>query len=440
MAGHSRNSKGLSDAWVVLGVTFITIALTQGTRSAYAVFMEPLAIEFGWNRATLSMPPAIAMAAFALTQPAVGRAIDTVGCKRAIFAGVILLGMSSLMLVWATQVWHFALLAGILTGIGAGASSALTCSVLLSGWFPARRGFALGIASSGISVGQAILAPSLALTIIYLGWRAGFGITALLLIGVNLPLVWLLLKEPNPADLLPLAEESRPVSRESHRTQGSIWREGLSSASFWWLNLGYFVCGFTDFFIYNHLVIYARDLGYSETTAASGMSVVAVSGIVGTLVTGAWSDKTSPKILMGWSYVSRALGFVLLGFAAVNPGAFFAFSFLTGASFLATIPLTAMITRTIFGQRFMGTFYGIVSLSHQVGAAAGIYLGGLMFDIFRSYGTIFALGAILLIAAAIMSFLIREEPLPLIRRQPFPGVGPIAEQPRTTPTGSPPIL
>lgn len=434
MLGHSGNSRESRYAWVVLVVSFLTIALTQGTRSAYGVFMEPLTMEFGWNRATVAMPPAIAMIAFAVTQPMVGRAIDIAGSRCIIAVGVLLLGFSSLMLVWATRAWQFALLAGVLTGIGAGGSGSLPNSVLISGWFPRRRGFALGIVSSGISVGQAILAPLLALVIIAFGWRCGFGVTAVLLIVVNLPLAWFLLRDPKspsvrspssfparrpsshpidepfPSESSAVESEKRDVSLRRGETRGTLWWDGLLVPSFWWLNLSYFVCGFTDFFIYNHLVIYARDLGYFEMTAASAMSVVAVAGIVGTLVIGAWSDRASPKNLMGWSYVSRAVGFVLLGFAVGTPISLFVFSFVTGASFLATIPLSAVITRRLFGQHLMGTFYGIVSLAHQVGAAAGIFLGGLVFDASGSYEVLFALGATLLVAAAIMSFLIREEP------------------------------
>ena len=49
------------------------------------------------------------------------------------------------------------------------------------------------------------------------------------------------------------------------------------------------------------------------------------------------------------------------------------------------MPLTSALVASIFGPKYMATLYGFVFLAHQIGAFAGVWMGGRVYDLYGSY-------------------------------------------------------
>jgi MFS family permease len=313
--------------------------------------------------------------------------------------GLLVWGLSILSLPIAGKLWQFVLLVGLLGGLGAGATGLVPNSITVSQWFQRKRGLALGIASTGISVGSIALNPLLAWIVLMSGWRTGYLLLGGLILLFDLPLIAFFLR--NSPDH---ASQAKIPALAFRKVIGA----GLYVPSVWLIGFTHFTCGISDFFIINHLIIYAQGIGFSTLTGAWTLSIFLVSGILGTVILGGLSDRTSPKVLLGIGYFSRALGLFLLGFAVKGKLSLFLFGAIVGFSSLSTIPLITSLTRLLFGQRLMGTVYGLFSMLHHTGAGIGTFLGGLIFDISGSYSSAFLLISIQLAMAGVASLLIRQ--------------------------------
>lgn len=381
-------------AWMVLAVSFLTLFLAQGSRISYGMFMEPLIAEFGWTRTAASLPATINLLVYAITQPFIGNMVDAWGPRKVILVSLLLLGFGQLAASFTSSLWLFVLLLGLVSGLGVGGSGTVPTSVLVSQWFDQRRGFAMGVCSAGISLGQMVLAPVIVLVVSTAGWRIGLGMLGLLILCFNLPLVRWGLRGDN-------------TRAADNVTFVGSWREvgkAVRAYPFWAGMLPYFTCGFTVFFVYGHLALYARDLGFSMMLAGLAFSLVAAVSILGTVVMGSLADRWDTSYLLAINYFSRSLGFFVLAFAVSNSLMLVVGAAVIGVSFLATIPLTALQMRQQYSPLLMGTFYGLASAAHQFGAALGTMLGGMSFDMLGGYQVILAGGGIMLVFASLLSF------------------------------------
>lgn len=95
----------------------------------------------------------------------------------------------------------------------------------------------------------------------------------------------------------------------------------------------------------------------------------------------------------------------------ITPLSVILFSVGMGALWLATVPLTSGLVAHIYGLRYMGTLYGIVFFSHQLGSFLGVWLGGRMYDITGNYTMVWWVGVGVGAFSAIVHLPIRERVL-----------------------------
>lgn len=71
-----------------------------------------------------------------------------------------------------------------------------------------------------------------------------------------------------------------------------------------------------------------------------------------------------------------------------------------GLLWLSTVPLTAGLVATMFGTKHMGSLYGLVFLSHQIGAFSGALLGGLIYAAYGNYDIVWLATVVLALLSA----------------------------------------
>lgn len=393
-------------AWVIVALAFFALAVGMGARSTIGLVVHPWEGEFGWDRAAVSLTASLGLLAYGLAQPLAGRWADRYGPRAVFTASLALLGVATVAVGFIQSLWQAYLVFGIvLMGAGAGVSN-VTGAVAVARWIKGKKALAIGIIMAGAAAGQLVLVPAIAALMKAQGWRTAFVWSGAAVLAVAVPLVFLFTRDDPPGS----AEARAAQDRADGRPQpfSTLARQ----KNFWWLMGSFWVCGATTAGLIDpHLIPYAEDVHIDTVTAATAFGVLGAFNVIGTLFAGAVSDRWGHKWVLGWVYAARAVTLVALPFVR-EPVLLFAFAVTFGLVDFATVPPTTALSTTLFGRRSGGTVVGLVSLSHQIGSAMGSYAGGLVHDLAGSYVLFFLAGAALCVAAAAMSWAIREEPFP----------------------------
>ena len=162
---------------------------------------------------------------------------------------------------------------------------------------------------------------------------------------------------------------------------------------------------------------YLMDKGMGPREAGIALAVISLANIIGTYLSGYLGGLMRRKYLLSVIYLVRSAAMILFVALPVNEVTVYAFSFVMGLIWLGTVPLTNGLVSQIFGVRYITTLFGIVFFGHQLGAFLGVWLGGYVFDLTKSYDPLwFGSIALGLLAAALHmpindANVVRDEPL-----------------------------
>jgi len=162
---------------------------------------------------------------------------------------------------------------------------------------------------------------------------------------------------------------------------------------------------------------YLMDKGMGPREAGIALAVISLANIIGTYLSGYLGGLMRRKYLLSVIYLVRSAAMILFVALPVSEVTVYAFSFVMGLIWLGTVPLTNGLVSQIFGVRYITTLFGIVFFGHQLGAFLGVWLGGYVFDLTKSYDLLwFGSIALGLLAAALHmpindANVVRDEPL-----------------------------
>lgn len=382
-------------AWHIVAASFLISLLGAGTRFAAGPFMAPMMADFGMSHTQFSAVVASSLLLYGLFMPVAGRLADLYGSRTVLSVGGVLLSASLALTAGASSPAVFVLAYAGLSSLGFAATSHVALSAVIGRWFVVRRGLAMTFLSSGAMSGIAIMVPLSAALIARIGWRA----TLLVIAGVILVAVLAgAAVIGRDAPLAPGARAGAAVGEPPRRD----WRGALTAGPFWLLVLSFFTCGFSMNLLGTHGVPMLETHGFSTMTAAFGIGLIGLVSVFGSLVIGAASDRLGRRAFLALIYAVRGGGFFGLLIAS-SQWELYLVTALGGLVWAGSSALTSAITADLFGVESVGTLFGLIFLGHQVGAAAGSYLGGWALDTFGSYTLPFLTAALLLFGAAILA-------------------------------------
>lgn len=265
-----------------------------------------------------------------------------------------------------------------------------------------RRGMAFGIVTAGGSVGQFLLVPATQMAVEAFGWRGAllFGaalvsLTVFLAIGIS----------GRPDGARPAAPSTPSAGGESLM---AALRLAAGHPGYWLLNLGFFVCGFHVAFLQTHLPAFLTDQQIDPAVGARALALIGLFNIFGSYVFGLSADRLRKKYVLAGIYFGRAA--VIVAFLAVpfTPLSATLFACAMGFLWLGTVPLTSGLVGQIFGVRYLSTLFGIVFMSHQIGAFFGAWGAGLVFAWTGSYDTAWSVSIVLALIAGLANLPIRD--------------------------------
>ncbi|MGH3326418.1 MAG: MFS transporter [Streptomycetales bacterium] len=389
-ADVKRSASG-AYAWVILAISVLIVFLVSGARSGFTVFVAPMERELGWDRASVSAAAALNLAVYGATQPLAGIFTSRFGVKRVLIGGTTLVATGFGGLFWVDSVWYLSLFYGVIFGIGISFASLIPASVLVARWFSHRQGLTQGMVAAARPAGQILFVPVVAALILGFGWRTSYLLTGLF-VALAIPLIYWLVRE-RPSGESNGSARSPPIGTDAELENHHRLHTAQRSFVFWALAVGFFTCGFTDQFVALHLVPFAEGAGVPGVAAANLFALLSAAGVFGSLVSGWLSDVFSPKHCLVLAYGLRVLAFPMLLLFMVEANVLWLVSFaiIFGLTFIANMAPAVRIVRDTYGMEATGRLIGWLLFGHQIGGAAGTYLGGLIYKETHSYELAFIL-------------------------------------------------
>lgn len=405
-------------SWIILIITFFSIIVAGIVRSSSGVFIVPFENEFGWDRSVISLAFAISLFLYGLSGPFMAALIEVLGLKKMMVFAMSTLLAGVFLTFFMEHEWQLILIWGIIIGLGSGLFLTVLSPYVANRWFEKRRGLAVGILTASTATGQLVLLPVLAIIIENYSWRWAIGLIMVLSL-IMLAIILLFMKNnPKEVGILPygLEEESQEANLVQKKNPIVMAFQSLIEAvrvkEFWLLAGSFFICGLsTSGLIGTHFISYCISFGLPVVTAASLLSFMGIFDLIGTTVSGWLSDRFDNRWLLFWYYGLRGASLVLLPFALQEGSIILLiiFSVFYGLDWIATVPPTISISRQVFGIEKSGIVYGWIFASHQAGAAAAAYGGGLIFKIFSSYTWAFFLAGIFCVLGSLFVILIKKQ-------------------------------
>ncbi|MDO9378941.1 MAG: MFS transporter [Nocardioidaceae bacterium] len=411
-----RRRTRLHPAWAVAAVAFVALLGAAGFRAAPGVLIVPLHDEFGWSTSLMSTAVGVNLVLYGLTAPFAAALMDRFGVRRVAATALVLVALGSGLTLWMTAAWQLVLLWGVLIGLGTGSMALVFAATIANRWFVQKRGLVMGILTAAGATGQLVFLPVMAVLADTVGWR-GASLTVAVAALAVVPLVLLVMRDrPQDLGLRPygaaddVPDPPPPDPSGAARRAVRALREASRTKTFWALAVGFAICGATtNGLVGTHFIPSAHDHGMPQTTAAGLLAVVGIFDIVGTIASGALTDRIDPRYLLVGYYVFRGVGLAVLPFLlsdVIRPS-IVVFVVIYGLDWVATVPPTAALCREAFGES--GTLvFGWVFASHQVGAAIASVVAGVVRDTTGEYTFAWFGAAGLCAVAAFVSLAVRR--------------------------------
>src|SRR5713101_7338807 len=344
--------------WLVVSAAFAVTFVGFGCAYTFSAFVEPLQRDFGASRGSVSLVFSLAGFLYFGLGIVSGPLADRFGSRRLAVAGMVLTGLGVMAASAARSLTEVYAAYGLGVGLGVGCAYVPAIGAVQR-WFVRRRGFASGLAVSGIGVGTLVMPPLASFLIESLGWRGAYLVLGALAAAVGGGLALLIENDPRDGGLGPDGDPPQ-LGNQAARSEGASVSEAIRSRRFISLYAACLICSFGVFVPFVHLVPYAQDHGVAPASA-----IWVVSANV-------------------WSLA--------------------AFAFIYGVFYGGWVAVLPAVVMDLFGGRNVSGLIGILYTSMAFGTLIGPSAAGFAFDLSRSYTLpILASAGANIVAAAIVA-------------------------------------
>jgi len=396
----------------ILIAASLVLLISFAIRASFGVFQIPIANDLGWFRTEFSLAIAIQNLAWGIATPLFGAFAEKLGDRKAVVVGVLVYALGLALSSMASTATSHQLLE-ILVGVGiAGTGFGVILGVVGRAASDETRSLALGITTAAGSAGQIVGPPLTQYLLNATTWQTVF------LMYAGVILLALL--------ALPFMKAPPRVSAQGlEQSLSKILNIAVRDPSYALIFIGFFSCGFQLAFVTAHFPAFVTEacatidpngilakMGVRDTAdlGAVSIAVIGIFNIIGTVTAGALGGRFSKRLLLASIYFARTLLFAWFILTPMTSVTVIIFSIFIGSLWLATVPLTSGLVAYIYGLKYMGTLYGLVFLSHQIGSFVGVWLGGDFYDRFGSYEIVWWVGVGTGLLSAIVHLPVKEMP------------------------------
>jgi sugar phosphate permease len=407
--------------WFIVGILFFISIIDGGFTYIFSAFLKPLSQEFGWTRAQTAGAFSLYLLAAGLTLPFWGWLADHKGVRLVFLLSALIDGVALLLLSGVRSLAMFYVLYFFL-GIGLGGIGPTTVGKMITQWFVAKRGRAMGIALIGAGAGGLILVPLAGFLIEEFNWRIAYQGLAALALGGMLPLVWFFLTDsPAEKGLTPLGQGQQPQPSPETVREAAIapgdWslKEALCTSTFWLLGVAFCFGLMAALAVTAHQVAFLQDAGLTLESASTVAGLTLGMSMGGRFFVG-WASENARHLhrILALCLVMQATGVGL--FLTLPPTDFWTlvlFVPLFGLGYGGLVVLWPLTVARDFGTRAFGAIAGVLgTVAASFGGAVGPVVVGFMYDSTGNYFYAFLFCSGLLLLGAGAAF-VTTEPQPV---------------------------
>lgn len=391
--------------WVIATCAAVLLLVTNGmTLGGLSVYDEALLETLQQNagresmRGELNVRALITFWGSGLLAPLAGALADRIGVRPLMVVGLLLLAsgcfaygtVETLGQIYAIHVMLALTLAccGLVVNV-----------MLVSKWFVRNRGFAIGIALAGTSLGSATLAPVNAWLIGVVGWRDAFQWAAVMPL-LLVPVVLFVLRE-RPANLGSELNDM-PTSTDAIGPQlGMEFGAALRTRNFWILALVAMCTFYSILGMSSHLYLHMRGEGFAPQVAALGQTVMFATGLGGKIGSGLLADKFGRRPIFTGTLALMCAGAWMI--SATTENAVWIALLLFGLGWGGLYTLLQLLAADCFGVRHLGKILGTITVLDTFGGGLGPFVTGALYDWYGSYHVSFIIIAGLVTIALVLS-------------------------------------
>ena len=398
--------------WVITGLVFLNLGMAYGAQYSFGVLFPAMIEEFKWNRQSLAGAFSLYAFLYSFLGIILGRWVDRFGPRVVLTAGSVCLGMGSGLISQVRAPWHLYVVYGLLASWGMSAAY-MTANPTVVKWFVEKRGMALGIAQSGLGIGIVFIPPLTGTLIGVFGWRNACMILGAMVFAVLFTTSFFLIGHPEKVGLLPDGRRVyEPVGPGRENLQSILnevsWSaaEAIRTRSFWVLTAIFFCTWLMVFLPLVHLVIFTLDIGLSRNAAFVALSFLGASSTVGRLIMGYISDRMGRKRTLGLNLTLQVFTWIWIMYTD-NTWMLIVFAIFYGFSYGGVSAVFPAIVGDYFGRLKAASVIGAIFTIAGIAAAFGPIVGGIIYDLTKSYQLAFLLGALTNLFSLLLLFLSR---------------------------------
>jgi MFS family permease len=378
--------------WTVVASAFVIMFVMFGAAYSFTAFFASLQQAFAASRGDVSLAFSIAVPLFYLIGAVSGPLADRFGARATCLFGIAIGGSGLIFAATAAALWQVYVGFGLGLGLGIGFSFVPSIAAVQR-WFVIRRGFASGLAVSGIGFGTLIMPLLAAELIAWTDWRGAWIVFGLLILFVGGAAAFFSDNSPERHGALPDGGVIGFGARAgAGAAEGASLGEAVTSRAFILLYLSLVAIWIGASVPFAHLVPYAEDHGLSHGAAVAIFGFVGIGSIAGRFAFGGAADRFSRRRLLAATFAGIALMQVWL-LAATTAWQLSVFALVFGACYGGFVALYPALAVDYFGRRNASGIIGVLYTGGAVGSFLGPLLAGNAFDIFGSYTIPIAVGA-----------------------------------------------
>jgi MFS family permease len=391
--------------YVVVIAAFLIMTISWAAYNSFGIFFTPMSKNFGWDRAITSGAFSLSMFIYGVLGIVVGAINDRFGPRILLTFCGILLGLGYLLMSQVSTVWQLYLFLGLIIRVGmSGVWVPLLSTV--ARWSVRRQTLMSGVVVAGVSIGGLIGPPIISHLIAAYDWEVSYiiiGITVMLVIVIA---TQFLRNAPSVIGQLPQVKNKENRQSASLVTNSFSFKEAVRTTQFWLLFGLLFCFGYALYGIIVHIVPHAIDLKISAVIAAGILAVRGAVSIFGNYILGSLADKIGNRQIFIFGFVMFTGAFLLLFFTE-QKWMLYLFIVILGFAGGGMAASESPITASLFGLSSHGLIYGVVHVGFTLGAAAGPFVMGYIFDQTDSYQLAFLTCVVFSIIGALLTIIIK---------------------------------
>lgn len=394
--------------WRIVAGAFILLFCSTGTQFyTFPVFFEAIVNDTGWARAQTAAALSVGMFISGITGMVIGGLLRKTSVRSIMISGSVIAGIGFCLLSTMDKLWQLYVYYGLIVAVGATCVALIPNLSVVESWFTQKRSTALGIATVGIGVGGAVMAPLASWLISSYGWQTAFLFMAGIITLLGVPVSAIIMRNPRESEMAQtaIAKTKLDMSLDS----GLTLRKALKGRAFWSISIAVMLwaCAYGTGIV--HQVAFAVDIGIDRGEAAGAVGLLAAFSIPGRLIFGKLGDIIDKRYVFMAGTILQVIAFVIL-MKTTNLTMLYIYAGLIGLNIGSMAPILPAILADRFGHRHFASIYGAAFFTQTIGMVIGPVFGGWIFDNSGSYSFAFLIAAIISLAAVMSMYLAGKAP------------------------------